>query len=51
MISVEEFSEQAAAWLRQNGTPKNTTADQNLAWGEGEFNVAVFHALLSLIHI
>ena len=45
MISVEEFSEQAAVWLRQNGTPKNTTDDQNLAWGDGEFNVAVFHAL------
>ena len=46
MISVEEFTDQAAQWLREHGEPKMATDDGDLVWGEGEFSVAVFHALL-----
>lgn len=41
--SVADFSEQAAAWLTANGQPRPVAATQELAWGEGEFSVSVFH--------
>lgn len=45
-ISVEEFTEEAAAWLAENRTPRvDEATETDLVWGEGEFSVAVFHAL------
>jgi hypothetical protein len=43
VISVEEFTDQAAQWLREHGEPKMATDDGDLVRGEGEFSVAVFH--------
>ena len=48
--SVEEFAERAAAWLARNGEPLAPAAGPDAdgsgpAWGEGDFSVAVFHAL------
>ena len=46
--TVEEFTAQAADWLRQNANPRPSApvpddgADQ-IAWGEGPFSVSVFH--------
>jgi len=46
MQSVEEFTEDAAAWLEANATPRVADAGQrDLVWGEGEFSVSIFHAL------
>ena len=45
-VSVEEFAEEAAAWLAEHGEPVVADAgERELVWGEGEFSVAVFHAL------
>ncbi|MCP4434649.1 MAG: acyl-CoA dehydrogenase [Actinomycetia bacterium] len=47
--SLEEFTERAAAWLALHGEPLGASADGSgegeIAWGEGEFSVAVFHDL------
>ena len=45
-VSVEEFAAEAAAWLAEHGEPVTADAGEaELTWGEGEFSVAVFHAL------
>jgi alkylation response protein AidB-like acyl-CoA dehydrogenase len=44
--TVEEFTAAAAAWLVENAPPRpDSVGAGELTWGEGEFNVAVFHAL------
>ena len=48
--SVEEFADRARLWLAENGEPHDggqhlPRGDEALAWGQGEFSVAVFHAL------
>ena len=47
MIDIETFTAQAKEWLDNNAEPR-TTNDQGqreMAWGEGEFSVSVFHNL------
>ena len=44
-ISVEAFTRQAAAWLEEHGEPAPADFDDAVPSGEGEFSVAVFHAL------
>ena len=46
--TVEEFTAEAADWLREHATPRpvTTTAGDGadrLAWGDGDFSVSVFH--------
>ena len=48
--SVEEFAERASIWLAENGEPHDggqrvSPGGDEVAWGQGEFSVAVFHAL------
>ena len=44
--SLEQFSRDALAWLEANATYRTGSAeDKELVWGEGDFSVAVFHAL------
>jgi alkylation response protein AidB-like acyl-CoA dehydrogenase len=44
--TVEDFTAEAAAWLAENGQPRPDSAGAGeLTWGEGDFSVAVFHAL------
>jgi len=43
-ISVEEFAQQAAFWLEEHGEPAPGDADEETS-DDGEFSVAVFHAL------
>jgi len=46
MQSVEDFTEEASAWLAENGTLRQTESEKkDIVWGEGEFSVSVFHAL------
>lgn len=46
MQSVEEFTDAAAAWLAANATPRSAElANAEFVWGEGEFDVTIFHAL------
>ena len=46
MQSVEEFTEEAAAWLADNATIKREdNSAKEIVWGEGEFSTSVFHAL------
>ena len=46
MQTVEEFTQEAAAWLADHATPKRLDqGDKDIVWGEGDFSVAVFHAL------
>jgi alkylation response protein AidB-like acyl-CoA dehydrogenase len=44
-ISVEDFANQARTWLEQNAEPARASPTGDLVWGEGDFSVAVFHAL------
>ncbi len=45
-ISLNEFTDDAARWLKENADPRPTVASPSeVIWGDGEFNVAVFHAL------
>lgn len=45
-VSVDEFAEEAAAWLAEHGEPLDVGDGETTAeWGSGEFSVAVFHAL------
>ncbi len=44
-VSIEEFTNEAATWLADNAVPKTANDGRVAAWGEGEFSVAVFHAL------
>ena len=46
-ISVEDFADQAAAWLARNGEARAADEDSGAdeAWGDGPFSVAVFHDL------
>ncbi len=44
-ISVEDFVAEAGAWLAANGTPRTESTADGVQWGEGEFDVAVFHNL------
>ena len=48
--SVEEFADRASIWLAENGDPLDddqcpSPGDDDVAWGQGDFSVAVFHAL------
>ncbi|MDG2028995.1 MAG: acyl-CoA dehydrogenase family protein [Acidimicrobiales bacterium] len=44
--SVEEFAAEAASWLAQNCESRSDEPlETELVWGDGEFSVAVFHAL------
>jgi len=43
--SVEEFEREAAEWLAQNAVPRRAVEGDTFVWGEGEFNVSVFHDL------
>ena len=47
--SVEDFARDAAQWLAEHGEPLTRddamSPGDDIAWGEGEFSVAVFHAL------
>jgi alkylation response protein AidB-like acyl-CoA dehydrogenase len=44
--TIEAFTEQAAAWLRDHAEPAPQQAEGGeLAWGDGEFSVAVFHSM------
>jgi alkylation response protein AidB-like acyl-CoA dehydrogenase len=43
--SLEEFLADARAWLDEHGTRAVTTDSQKFVWGQGDFSVAVFHAL------
>jgi alkylation response protein AidB-like acyl-CoA dehydrogenase len=46
MPTIEEFSAEALAWLEANATYKTSgTEEKEMVWGEGDFSVAVFHAL------
>ena len=46
MTTVEEFTEEAAAWLADNAAPRRQDdSNKEIVWGEGEFSVSVFHAL------
>ncbi len=46
MQTVEEFTEEAAAWLAENGPPERPDGVRGeLVWGQGELDTAVFHAL------
>ena len=45
MISVDEFSAKASAWLEANAEPLPASDGEADEWGRGEFNVSVFHAL------
>ena len=45
-IGMDAFIEQASAWLQRNATPRHgRESERPRAWGEGDFNVAVFHNL------
>lgn len=44
--SLEEFTADARAWLETNvGFRSGSSDDKDLAWGEGDFSVSVFHSL------
>ena len=43
-ISVDEFIAEAEEWLEANAARRDTRG-RDLVWGEGEFDVAVFHDL------
>ncbi|MDX2380540.1 MAG: acyl-CoA dehydrogenase family protein [Acidimicrobiia bacterium] len=43
-ISVDEFVADAERWLDAN-SERRPSRDADFAWGEGDFDVAVFHAL------
>jgi alkylation response protein AidB-like acyl-CoA dehydrogenase len=44
-ISVEDFAADAEAWLDANAIRKPDAAVGGQAWGEGHFDVSVFHAM------
>jgi alkylation response protein AidB-like acyl-CoA dehydrogenase len=44
-ISVDAFAAEAAAWLAVNATPRRASTGDGVRWGEGDFDVAVFHDL------
>ena len=45
-VSIEEFSATALQWLEANARYRPSgSEDKEMVWGEGEFSVAVFHAL------
>ncbi len=44
-ISVEEFSERTERWLEAKLQRKKVGDDGSFVWGEGEFDVSVFHAM------
>ena len=44
--ALEAFTEDARRWLDQHATVRTASTDgADLAWGEGEFSVSVFHSL------
>ena len=46
MQSIEEFTDMASAWLAEHATPlKVDEAQRKFVWGEGDFDVTIFHAL------
>ena len=47
MIDIETFTAQAKEWLDNNAEPRTTNdhGQREMAWGEGEFSVSVFHNL------
>jgi alkylation response protein AidB-like acyl-CoA dehydrogenase len=42
---LDAFAATAASWLTERLAPRSATADADFVWGEGHFNVAVFHNL------
>ncbi len=44
-ISVDEFSDVAERWLETKLQRKKVGDDGSFVWGEGEFDVSVFHAM------
>lgn len=44
-ISVEQFAADAEAWLEQHLQRRKVGDDGSFVWGEGEFDVSVFHAM------
>ena len=45
MPSLQEFLHDARAWLDEHAVRAPSDEDDKLVWGQGEFSVAVFHAL------
>jgi alkylation response protein AidB-like acyl-CoA dehydrogenase len=46
ILSLDEFSADALKWLEANAKYRSSgTEEKDMVWGEGEFSVAVFHAL------
>jgi alkylation response protein AidB-like acyl-CoA dehydrogenase len=43
--TLDEFTEEARRWLDEHATKRRDTGSGELVWGEGEFSVAVFHAM------
>jgi alkylation response protein AidB-like acyl-CoA dehydrogenase len=43
--TLETFIADARAWLDEHADRAATNEDEKLVWGQGEFSVAVFHAL------
>jgi len=44
-ISVEDFAAEAADWLAAHATLRRQKQHDGVQWGEGDFDVAVFHNL------
>ncbi|MFN3257839.1 MAG: acyl-CoA dehydrogenase family protein [Ilumatobacter sp.] len=44
-ISVDDFAAQAEAWLESKLERRPTKTETGIVWGEGEFDVSVFHAM------
>ena len=43
-VEIEAFTAGAAAWLADNGAPRHEVDEgADIAWGQGEFSVSVFH--------
>jgi alkylation response protein AidB-like acyl-CoA dehydrogenase len=42
---LAEWTEKARAWLEEHAEPRRSATSGDAGWGEGDFNVAVFHAL------
>jgi alkylation response protein AidB-like acyl-CoA dehydrogenase len=44
-ISIDDFVAEAKEWLDANAEPRTAVGTGDIVWGEGTFDVAVFHAL------
>src|SRR3954447_13971118 len=43
--TLDQFTDEARRWLDEHASKRRDTGDGELVWGEGDFSVAVFHAL------